>query len=158
MGQSRISSHLAQLRQAGLVQDRRAGKNIYYALATNAVHEQFASIIAASAKEIPAANRDAKALQLLLKKRQDKAREYFNQLAGNQPCWGCAASLRASLVSVPRNGAAMHVASRTMNRMASISTSRFEGRAYPDIHKCASATVQRLAMVLAQHFMDIEEC
>ena len=32
MGQSRISSHLAQLRQAGLVKDRRAGKNIYYAL------------------------------------------------------------------------------------------------------------------------------
>ena len=32
MGQSRISSHLAQLRGAGLVCDRRAGKNIYYAL------------------------------------------------------------------------------------------------------------------------------
>ncbi len=31
MGQSRISNHLAQLRQAGLVRDRRSGKNIYYA-------------------------------------------------------------------------------------------------------------------------------
>ena len=30
MGQSRISSHLAQLKRAGLVEDRRAGKNIYY--------------------------------------------------------------------------------------------------------------------------------
>ena len=29
MGQSRISSHLGQLRRAGLIQDRRAGKNIY---------------------------------------------------------------------------------------------------------------------------------
>src|ERR1700746_1623069 len=32
MGQSRISTHLAQLKRAGLVQDRRGGKNIYYAL------------------------------------------------------------------------------------------------------------------------------
>ncbi|HTD15553.1 MAG TPA: metalloregulator ArsR/SmtB family transcription factor, partial [Chthoniobacterales bacterium] len=28
MGQSRISTHLAQLKRAGLVQDRRVGKNI----------------------------------------------------------------------------------------------------------------------------------
>ena len=32
MGQSRISTHLAQLKRAGLVHDRRAGKNIYYGL------------------------------------------------------------------------------------------------------------------------------
>src|SRR5438046_9549213 len=30
MGQSRISSHLAQLKRAGAVEDRRAGKNVYY--------------------------------------------------------------------------------------------------------------------------------
>src|SRR4051795_3180652 len=30
MGQSRISSHLAQLKRAGAVADRRAGKNVYY--------------------------------------------------------------------------------------------------------------------------------
>ena len=33
MGQSRISTHLAQLKRAGLVRDRRAGKHIYYGLA-----------------------------------------------------------------------------------------------------------------------------
>lgn len=82
MGQSRISSHLAQLRQAGIVQDRRAGKNIYYALTDSPVHEEFKPILAASEREIPEAARDAKALRLLLKKRQDTAREYFNQLAG----------------------------------------------------------------------------
>src|SRR5207245_10842965 len=32
MGQSRISSHLAQLKRAGGVEDRRAGKNVYYGL------------------------------------------------------------------------------------------------------------------------------
>jgi DNA-binding transcriptional ArsR family regulator len=33
MGQSRISTHLAQLKRSGLVQDRRVGKNIYYSWA-----------------------------------------------------------------------------------------------------------------------------
>ena len=32
MGQSTISTHLAQLKQAGLVEDRRTGKNILYRL------------------------------------------------------------------------------------------------------------------------------
>jgi DNA-binding transcriptional ArsR family regulator len=35
MGQSRISSHLAQLKRAGVVQDRRAGKNVYYLFCAN---------------------------------------------------------------------------------------------------------------------------
>src|SRR5437870_196805 len=30
MGQSRISSHLGQLKRAGVVDDRRSGKNVYY--------------------------------------------------------------------------------------------------------------------------------
>jgi len=82
MGQSRISGHLAHLREADLVQDRRAGKNIYYALSTQAVHAELADILAATARELPAASRDAKALRVVLRKRQDKARDYFNQLAG----------------------------------------------------------------------------
>ena len=82
MGQSRISSHLAQLRQARLVQDRRAGKNIYYKLTDHSAHRELAAILEVSARDIPAAAHDQKALELVLKKRQDKAREYFNQLAG----------------------------------------------------------------------------
>jgi ubiquinone/menaquinone biosynthesis C-methylase UbiE len=46
-GQSQISTHLAQLKQAGLVDDRRTGKNA-----------------------------------LVLRKRQDKMRRYFDELAG----------------------------------------------------------------------------
>ena len=50
MGQSRISSHLAQLRQAGLVRDRRAGKNIYYALRRRSARtRELRSIIEAAA-------------------------------------------------------------------------------------------------------------
>ncbi|MGB8168154.1 MAG: metalloregulator ArsR/SmtB family transcription factor [Chthoniobacteraceae bacterium] len=82
MGQSRISSHLAQLRQAGLVQDRRAGKNIYYALTDDDSLAQLRPIIQASAKELPEAARDQAALKVALKKRTDRTREYFNQLAG----------------------------------------------------------------------------
>ncbi len=83
MGQSRISSHLAQLKRAGLLVDRRAGKNIYYALApANPLLEPIARLVQASAKEIPEAAHDRIALKLALRKRQDKAREYFNKLAG----------------------------------------------------------------------------
>lgn len=82
MGQSRISGHLAHLREAGLVHDRRAGKNIYYALTRHVAERELDPILAATSKEMPEASHDARALRLLLKKRQDKAREYFNQLAG----------------------------------------------------------------------------
>jgi len=82
MGQSRISTHLAQLRAAKLVSDRRAGKNIYYALTTAAKDAELQTILDASAKELPESAADARALKLALRKRQDKAREYFNQLAG----------------------------------------------------------------------------
>lgn len=82
MGQSRISSHLAQLRQAGLVRDRRAGKNIYYQLSGDPIFEGLKPILEASARELQEAETDQKALRLILTKRQDRAREYFNQLAG----------------------------------------------------------------------------
>src|SRR5438552_6230847 len=60
MGQSRISSHLAQLKQAGLVRDRRAGQQVYYGLAEeeNGPHAQLREIIRATAKEIPEAVQD----------------------------------------------------------------------------------------------------
>ncbi|MEI8341389.1 MAG: metalloregulator ArsR/SmtB family transcription factor [Verrucomicrobiota bacterium] len=83
MGQSRISSHLAQLKQAKLVRDRRAGKNIYYELANeNLILEQLRELIQSTAKEIPETADDKTALRLVLHKRQDKARDYFNKLAG----------------------------------------------------------------------------
>ena len=81
MGQSRISSHLAQLKAAKLVRDRRAGKNIYYG-ATDNPSDPFEAIIAASADELPEAAHDRAALNLIRHKRQDKARQYFNKLAG----------------------------------------------------------------------------
>lgn len=86
MGQSRISSHLAQLKRAGVVEDRRAGKNVYYALTTkeerNAARAKVSELIRVLAREMPETARDRTALQLTLRKRRDKAREYFDELAG----------------------------------------------------------------------------
>ncbi|MBV9007886.1 MAG: metalloregulator ArsR/SmtB family transcription factor [Verrucomicrobia bacterium] len=84
MGQSRISSHLAQLKRAGAVTDRRAGKHVYYGAETqrNGAGSHLHELLRAMAHEIPEAARDRTALKLALRKRQDKAREYFDELAG----------------------------------------------------------------------------
>ena len=86
MGQSRISTHLAQLKRAGVIADRRAGKNVYYAAkrngSRNGAHGRVQEIIRILARDIPEATRDRTALKLSLRKRQDKAREYFDALAG----------------------------------------------------------------------------
>src|SRR2546421_1009531 len=86
MGQSRISSHLAQLKRAGVVVDRRAGKNVYYGARNiagrNGTRGRIQQIIETLAREIPETARDRTALKVTLRKRQDKAREYFDELAG----------------------------------------------------------------------------
>src|SRR5215472_13523506 len=86
MGQSRISSHLAQLKRAGVVEDRRAGKNVYYGASKgagrNGAKGRVQEVLRSFAREIPETSRDRTALQLALRKRQDKAREYFDELAG----------------------------------------------------------------------------
>jgi ArsR family transcriptional regulator len=86
MGQSRISSHLAQLKRAGMVSDRRAGKNVYYGRAKrvgrNGALGRVNEIVRALARELPETSRDRTALKLALRKRQDHAREYFDELAG----------------------------------------------------------------------------
>ena len=85
MGQSRISSHLAQLKRAGVVEDRRAGKNVYYGASENGEGSGRARVAELSrtlARELPETSRDRTSLKLVLRKRQDKAREYFDELAG----------------------------------------------------------------------------
>ena len=85
MGQSRISSHLAQLKRAGVVEDRRAGKNVYYGASENGQDSRRARIAELTrtlARELPETVRDRTSLKLVLRKRQDKAREYFDELAG----------------------------------------------------------------------------
>ena len=85
MGQSRISTHLAQLKQAGWVEDRRNGKSILYRLKPGAHTNGFSellSVLRQAAAEIPEAEQDSEALRLALRRRQDKMRAYFDELAG----------------------------------------------------------------------------
>src|SRR5579872_2508387 len=78
-GQSQISTHLAQLKQAGLVDDRRTGKNAFYRLTAP---PELMELLRQAEHEIPEAKQDRTALRLTVRKRQDKMRRYFDELAG----------------------------------------------------------------------------
>jgi ubiquinone/menaquinone biosynthesis C-methylase UbiE/biotin operon repressor len=78
-GQSQISTHLAQLKQAGLVGDRRTGKNAFYRLKAPA---ELMDLLRRASREISETERDREALQLVLRKRRDTMRRYFDELAG----------------------------------------------------------------------------
>ncbi len=78
-GQSQISTNLALLKQVGLVDDRRTGKNSFYRLEASA---DIMDLMRKAAAEVPEAEQDRQALRLVLRKRKDKMRRYFDELAG----------------------------------------------------------------------------
>jgi ubiquinone/menaquinone biosynthesis C-methylase UbiE/biotin operon repressor len=84
MGQSRISTHLAQLKRAGLVHDRRVGKNIFYSWSehTPIPATELKQLIELAARDMPEAKTDRTGREHILAKRRDRAGEYFNRLAG----------------------------------------------------------------------------
>ena len=80
MGQSTISTHLSQLRQAGLVEDRRTGKSsLYRSRGTGAFLDD---LLTRAQAEIPEAQADQAAMRRVLRKRQDKMRSFFDSVAG----------------------------------------------------------------------------
>ncbi|MBI4877388.1 MAG: metalloregulator ArsR/SmtB family transcription factor [Acidobacteria bacterium] len=81
LGQSTISTHLSQLKQAGLVEDRRSGKNILYRL-SGRPSGLLLELLREGVAEVPEAGPDAEALDLVLRRRQDRVRAYFDELAG----------------------------------------------------------------------------
>lgn len=82
MGQSRISMQLSQLKQAGLVDLRRAGQKSLYKLAATAGEPFLNEILLRSRSEIPETKLDDEGLKLVLQNRKDQLRDYFNELAG----------------------------------------------------------------------------
>ncbi|MCB1211551.1 MAG: metalloregulator ArsR/SmtB family transcription factor [Verrucomicrobiales bacterium] len=85
--QSNISAQLAKLKSAGLVQDRRSGKNRLYSLEEPAAHEReshdhFLALLEAAAAELKESRKDHAALKVALRKRAQSAQAYFDALAG----------------------------------------------------------------------------
>ncbi|MSU45664.1 MAG: metalloregulator ArsR/SmtB family transcription factor [Lacunisphaera sp.] len=84
MAQSRISSQLALLRQAGFVTDRREGKKAFYSLCTGLAPKQLALLRAAceSVTELIESSEDRENLDRILQKRRRVSEQYFNLIAG----------------------------------------------------------------------------
>jgi ArsR family transcriptional regulator len=78
-GQSQVSTSLALLKSAGLVDDRRTGKNAFYRLKAPA---QLMELLREAAPEVPEIEQDYQSLRHVLRKRQDNMRRYFDELAG----------------------------------------------------------------------------
>ena len=80
MGQSTISTHLSQLKQAGLVEDRRTGKsNLYRPTAWGSPLDK---VLAEAQKEIAEFATDQSAMRRVVRRRQDKMRAFFDSVAG----------------------------------------------------------------------------
>lgn len=82
MGQSTISTHLSQLKQADLVEDRRTGKNSLYSIRLDAAEGILAELLKQAKDEIPEAAQDQAAIRRVVKKRQDRMRSFFDSVAG----------------------------------------------------------------------------
>lgn len=82
MGQSTISTHLSQLRQAGLVVDRRTGKSSLYRLKIDSGRGIVEGLLAQAKQEIPESGPDRAAMRRVVKKRQDRMRSFFDSVAG----------------------------------------------------------------------------
>lgn len=85
--QSNISAQLSRLKSAGLVSDRRSGKNRLYQLEQAAgndstAQEHFLALLEAAGAELREVKKDAAALKIVLKKRTQSAKAYFDALAG----------------------------------------------------------------------------
>jgi len=79
MGQSRISTQLSQLKAGGLVTDERSGKHNFY---RSEMGPDLLKLAKEAATEVPEVEKDTSALRHLQRKRRDKTRAYFDELAG----------------------------------------------------------------------------
>src|SRR5437667_747604 len=84
LGQSRISTHLGLLQDAGLVQSRREGKRTFYRLSqdTEATAREFIHLAVRGASALAEHSSDQVNLKRILARRSDQQQLYFNQIAG----------------------------------------------------------------------------
>lgn len=84
LGQSRISTHLGLLQDAGLLQSRREGKRTFYSWNERADEgsKSFIELAVRGAKEMSEYESDQINLKRILARRKEQAQVYFNQVAG----------------------------------------------------------------------------
>jgi ubiquinone/menaquinone biosynthesis C-methylase UbiE/DNA-binding transcriptional ArsR family regulator len=84
MGQSRISTHLRLLQDAGLVQSRRDGKRTFYRFNERADKSarEFIGLAVKGAEELPEHGSDGVNLKRIIARRKQQEQVYFNQVAG----------------------------------------------------------------------------
>lgn len=85
--QSNISAQLGKLKTAGLVSDRRSGKNRLYRIeppepGRSQAWDHFAALLEKAGEELREARKDSHALKVVLQKREKAAQAYFDALAG----------------------------------------------------------------------------
>jgi len=84
LGQSRISTHLGLMQDAGLLQSRREGKRTFYKLNESAAEmvREFIKLSLRGAKELPEHEADQVNYKRVLARRQQQEQVYFDQVAG----------------------------------------------------------------------------
>lgn len=83
MGQSRISMQLSPLKQAGFVEMRRSGqKSLYRGAVPPGAQTILPEVLDKGAVEIKECAHDDEGLRLILSRRKDQLRSYFDELAG----------------------------------------------------------------------------
>ena len=83
IGQSGISMQLSQLKQAELVEARRSGqKSLYRLTAPPGLDAILTEVLEKSGAEIAESQHDDEGLRLILGRRKDHLRNYFDELAG----------------------------------------------------------------------------
>jgi len=84
MGQSRISTHLGLLLEAGLLESRREGRRTFYRVRppVDEGQGQWLRWAERGASELPESGADQVNLRRIVRRRADRAQVYFNQVAG----------------------------------------------------------------------------
>jgi ArsR family transcriptional regulator len=82
MGQSRVSTHLALLKEVGLVLDRKAGRRIFYSIAPGPAAGFWESVQSENAKA-PEFEADSAGLRALRERNRAERRAYFDRVAAS---------------------------------------------------------------------------
>lgn len=82
LGQSRVSTHLALLKEVGLVNDRRHGRRSLYSLAPGPA-AAFVHGVLAENKSAPEFDSDLAGLEAVRDRRRDAARAFFDRVAAD---------------------------------------------------------------------------